>query len=356
MAGHTSGTIADLLGAELLGRSDLQITRLDAIARAGAGALTFIRSGAFAAEWAGSGASAALVTRGVSVPGHDPASRALLVVADADLALQKCLELFAPRAQAPGAGVHGSAVIEEGAEVSPTASIGPWCIVGAGAKIGEGAALLAHVSVGRGASVGAGTVLHAGVVVGERCSIGSGCTLWANAVIGADGFGYLAGPGAERVKVPHIGTVEIGDRVEIGANSCVDRAKFGATVIGEGTKIDNLVQIGHNCQIGRSCIICGQCGLAGSVTLGDGAMLGGSVVISDGVHIGKGARVGGRSAVSSDIPPGDYWLGTPAISAAQTARNYAALRRIADHVQDLKRLQKLLRRKGILEGEDGEGE
>jgi UDP-3-O-[3-hydroxymyristoyl] glucosamine N-acyltransferase len=177
--------------------------------------------------------------------------------------------------------------------------------------------------------VGERTVLHPNVVIYERSVVGNDCILHAGVIIGADGFGYHPRPdGRGVIKIPHIGNVVIHENVEIGANSCVDKGKFGSTVIGAGTKIDNLVQIGHNCQLGRSCILCGECGLSGSVKLGDGVVLGGRVGVADNVSIGSGARVGAYSGVSNDIPPGAVYLGVPAGPANEWKRIYGFLRRL----------------------------
>jgi UDP-3-O-[3-hydroxymyristoyl] glucosamine N-acyltransferase len=356
VARHTSGSLASMLGAELVGRGDLVITRLDSLERGGEGTLTFIRSAAFASRWAGSSASAALVTRGFAVPGHNEKTRALLIVENADRAMMKVLALFAPAPEAPRSGVHPTAVIDASARIGAGVSVGPYCVVGAGASIGAGSVLAAHVSVERGASVGEKCTLHSHVSVGERCVIGRGCVLWQGVVIGADGFGYLPSEdGRGVVKVPHIGTVEIGDFVEIGANSCVDRAKFGVTVVGSGTKIDNLVQVAHNCVIGQSCLLCALVGLAGSVTLGDGVVLAGNVVVSDGNTIGAGATVGGRSAVICDIPPRETWLGQPALPASEAAKNYAAARNLAEHVQSMRKLRREMERRGLLDAPSESG-
>ncbi len=324
---HTTGSLAQMLKADLIGPADVPISHLESLERAGAGALTFIRSASFAAMWPASTASAALVTRGVPVPGHDARTRSLLTVPDADLALNTVLELFATRPRAITHGRHPTCFVDPSATVHPSASIGPCSVVGAGASIAEGVMLMANVTVGPDASVGRGTVLHPGVVIGERCRVGAGCILHGGAVIGADGFGYR--PSAHGpVKVPQIGTVEIGDQVEIGANSCIDRAKFGATTIGSGTKIDNLVQIGHNCRIGRGCLICGMCGMAGSVTIGDGVIIGGHVGIADNLTVGARAVIAAKSGLMNDVPAGETWWGFPAIPARDAARAYAIHRHL----------------------------
>lgn len=335
----TTGAIASATGAELLGRDDLPISSLDPIDRAGPQSLTFIRSAEFARQWAGSAAAAAFVSRGVEVHGHDPAQRTLLVVDDADLALIRLLELaakeMAPPPPAPGA--HPGAVVDPAARVAPGAHVGPGCVIEAGAVIGERAVLVAQVFVGRESRIGAGVTLHPGVRVLARCEIGDGSIVHAGSVIGADGFGYRPAPdGKGLVKVPHIGTVRIGRNVEIGACTCVDRGKLGATTIGDGTKIDNQVQIAHNCQVGRSVIICGQAGLSGSVTIGDGAVLAGDVAVADNLTIGAGARIGPRSGVMNDIPAGETWLGQPAINAREETLNMAVTRRLARTVRELR--------------------
>lgn len=327
---HTTGSLAQLLGARLDGPADLPIRALDGIDSAGPESLTFIRSGRYAARWARSRAAAALISDGLDAPGHDPSARALLRVPDADRALIAVLELFAPQPRPPAPLLHAAASIDPQATVAGSAHVGPGCVVARGASVGDGAVLIANVTVGTDASVGRACTLHPGVAVMDRCTIGDGCTIHAGAVIGADGFGYRPAPdGRGLVKIPHIGAVRIGNGVEIGANTCIDRAKFGDTVVGDGTKIDNLVQIGHNCVIGRACVICGLCGLAGSVTLGDGVVLGGGVRIADNLTIGAGARIGGGSGVMHDIPEGQTWLGAPATPYREQVRLIAALKKLA---------------------------
>ena len=335
----TTGGIAAALGAELVGREDLAIVSVDPIDRAGPRSLTFIRSAGYAGRWAGCGAAAALVSRGIEVAGHDAAARALLVVDDADLALIRLLELAAEQTAGPrpAPGVHPSAVVEAGATAAPGAHIGPGCVVQAEAEIGEGAALVAQVFVGRSARIGPGATLHPGVRVLERCEIGAGAIIHANTVIGADGFGYRPAPDGRGLrKIPHIGVVRIGRDVEIGACSCIDRGKLGATTIGDGTKIDNLVQIAHNCQVGRGVIICGQSGLSGSVTVGDGAVLAGGVAIADNLTVGAGARIGPRSGVMNNVPAGETWLGAPAQNVRDQTQNMAVMRRLARTVRELR--------------------
>ncbi len=338
-----AGELARRLGAALRGDPGLGITRVDAIESAGPAGLSFARDAARLAQWRDSSCGAALVSQVVAdadprLPAPPP-GRALIVVADADLAMASVLEWLAPREQhAPG--VHPRAVVDPGATIDPSASIGPGVVVGPQCEVGEHAVLCASVTLGRGVRVGPRSVLHPGVVVQDRCVIGAGVTLHPGVVVGADGFGYRPSPdGRGLLKVPHIGRVVIEDGVEIGANATIDRAKFGDTLIGAGTKIDNLVQIGHNCRVGRSCIICGCAALAGSVTLGDGVVIAGGVGIADNRTIGAGARIGARSGVMDDIPAGESWVGYPARPARHTMRLVAALEQLPDLLSRFKRMK-----------------
>lgn len=334
----TTGLLAQKLKATLIGPASLEITRLDTLERGGAGTLTFIRDGGYAALWPASKASAALVTRGVEVPGHDDSTRALLLVGNADLALNVVLELLAPRPAPPRPGVHPTAIVDPSASVAATASIGPGCIVEAGASVGEGTVLIAQVYLGREARIGRGCTMHPGVRILERCTVGDGCLFHAGVVIGADGFGFRPDPsGRGLAKIPHIGIVEVHAGVEIGANSCVDRAKFGSTVIGAGSKLDNLVQVGHGVQMGRCCLVCAQVGIAGSVVIGDGVMMGGQAGIADNMTVGKGARLAARAGIMDNVPPGEAWFGFPAYNGRQAFRDILVLREMAAEYREQRR-------------------
>ncbi|HZW09672.1 MAG TPA: UDP-3-O-(3-hydroxymyristoyl)glucosamine N-acyltransferase [Phycisphaerales bacterium] len=324
----TTQAVAQMLSGEVVGRTDILLDNLAPLEHAVPGCLTFIRSAEYAGRWRSCQASAALVTRGVDVPGHDAAARALIYVADADRALVALLEHFAALAAPPPPcrGVHPAALVEAGAEVHDSASIGPHCVVGHGAKVGAGCILHARVVVGRACRIGDRTTLHPGVVLYPRTVIGARCTLHANVSIGADGFGYLPHPsGKGHVKIPHLGNVVIGDDVEIGAGACVDRAKFGSTTVGDGAKIDNLVQVGHGVNVGRYVLLCGQVGIGGSSNIGESAVLAGQAGVADNINIGAGARIGAQAGAIRDIPPGWTVWGTPARPIIDTLRSYAAM-------------------------------
>jgi UDP-3-O-[3-hydroxymyristoyl] glucosamine N-acyltransferase len=318
------------LRADLIGDAEKVFTGLEAAELAGSSHLTFVRSGKFAGAFAAGKAGGALVKRGMdlSLLG-DLSGRVVLLVDDPDLAMLACLEMFAPQEAAVAPGVHASAVIAADARVHATAHVGPNCTVHAGAVIGAGVVLVSDVTVGAAAVVGDGTLLHPGVRVLSRCVVGRQCIIHSGVVIGADGFGYRPDPsGRGLLKIPHIGNVVIGDAVEIGANTCVDRAKFGSTTIGSGTKIDNLVQIAHNCRVGRCCVICGNAGLAGSVVMGDGVIVGGGASIADNLTIGSGVKVAGGSGVMDDIPAGETWMGMPAGPASEWRRIFVGFKRM----------------------------
>jgi len=334
---HTTGSIAHAVQGRLVGPADLPIADLAAMDQAGERSLTFIRDRKYARQWAAAKAAAALVSDGMEVAGHDPSRRALIYVTDADLAMITVLEAFEIKPDMPPVGIHPTAQVSPAARVAATARIGPLCTVGPGTVIGEHCTLVGRVTLGSGVILGPGTLIHPGVVIYDRITVGAQVILHANVVLGADGFGYRPDPqGRGLIKIPHVGTVTIGNGVEIGACSCVDRGKFGPTVIGDGAKIDNHVQIAHNCRIGRCALICGMTGIAGSVTIGDGAIVGGGVGIADNRTIGPGARIGAKSAVMCDVPAGETWSGMPAAPHRRQLRTWSAARELPDVLKDLR--------------------
>jgi len=344
----TTGELAALLGADLVGPADLPLRFVETLERAGEQSLTFIRDEQYAAQWASCSAAPAIVSRSTPIPGHAPERRALLVVDDADLSLIRVLERVAPEHRGPAAGVSDDATIHPSATIGVDVLIDAGVRIGPDAVIGDRVTLNANVVIGAGVSVGDDSDLRAGVVIEDRCVIGRGVIMHPNVVIGADGFGYIPAPdGMGLLKVPQIGTVEIGHAVEIGANSCIDRAKFGATRIGDGTKIDNLVQIAHNVQIGRACVICAQVGLSGSVRIGDGCLLGGQVGIGDNFIIASGVRLAGGSGVMGSIPdPGDY-IGTPARTGREAAAGMGLVHKLPNLKARIKAIEKALTAQGI---------
>lgn len=215
--------------------------------------------------------------------------------------------------------------------------IGPGSVTGAGTRIGEGTIISANVSIGENVTIGKDCVFHPGVIVMDGCVIGDRVVLHANAVIGADGFGFAPSK-TGALRIHHVGNVVLGNDIEVGANSCIDRAVFGSTTVGDRTKIDNLCQIGHNVRIGTDCIIAGLAGIAGSTTIGNGVTLAGSVVVNDHISIGDGVTVGGNSAVIKPIPAGETWLGSPARPVNEFRKHMALLKRLETMWERVKRL------------------
>lgn len=334
----TIQAIADRVSGLLDGDPTIVISGIEQIESAEPTHLTFIGSKQYVPLWANSRASAALVNEELDVaPGP---GRALIRVRNADLAMAEVLAMFAPPLPPCAAGIHPQATVDETATLGEGVAVGPGCYVGAGAQIGAGTRLFANVTVLDHSVIGAHCILWPGVVICARCRLGNGCILHPNVSIGADGFGYRpSADGRSLVKIPQIGTVVLDDGVEIGANSCVDRGKFSATRIGAGTKIDNLVQIGHNCRIGRCCVIAACTGVAGSVTLGDGVVVGGCVALKDHITIGDGVRIGGGSSVGNDVPAGQTVVGYPAADHRQTLRQWAALKRLPDLIRHRRSLE-----------------
>jgi UDP-3-O-[3-hydroxymyristoyl] glucosamine N-acyltransferase len=339
--GNQKGTCMQIHLSELCRRADLTdsggadipVTGVNALEAAGPGELAYSAGDDQAKQVAQVLASTALAV--VVQPGF-PAleGRRLLYTAKPRLAFVYLSELFAPLEPwtgiDPKAAVDPSAALGDHVSVGPCAVVGPGARVGAGTRIGAGAVVGAGVSVGADCRVGANVNLMPGVSLGDRCNLHPGVT------VGGDGFGFVWA-GDHHHKVPQLGTVVIEDDVEIGSNSCVDRATFGVTRIGRGTKIDNLVHVAHNCEVGEHCILVAQAGLAGSVTLGRGAMLSGQVAVTDHISVGAGARIGGQSGVTGDVAPGEVLFGTPARPLKRTLREHAALGRLPDLLKTVKR-------------------
>ena len=312
---------------------DAELTNLATLAEAGPGDLSFVSGAKFLAEAAASGAGAFLVA------GEDRvAGRPCIVVEHVWRAVLKVFDIWWPD-EKPAPGVHPSAVVDPTAEVHSTASVGPLAVIEAGARIGAGAEIGAQCFVGRDARIGDGTLLHPHVTVLERVEVGRQVILYPGCVLGADGFGYEVMDN-RAVKIPQVGTVIVEDGVEIGANTCVDRAFLHETRIGAGTKIDNLVQIAHNVRIGRSCGLASQVGIAGSTVVGDGVIMWGQVGVPDHIRIGSGAVILAQSGVKDDVPEGQTYFGAPAVPVREGARQVMAIKQLPELLRRVRTLEK----------------
>lgn len=327
--------ITEAIDGVLRGDGDLEIRGISGLVEAEPGELSFLANPKYAAQLAETRASAVIVGAGW----NGSARCAVVRVGNPDKAMALAADLLAPAGFSnPAAGVHPSAVVEEDVEISENVWIGPCCVVESGAKLAAGVVLLAGCHVGRGAVIGEGCVIRANAVIREDVKLGKRVLVHEGAVLGSDGFGNYH-EGGRWQKIPHIGTVEIGDDAEIGANVTIDRARFGVTVIGNGVKIDNLVQIAHNVRVGDHTAMAAQVGIAGSSTVGRGVMLGGQVGISGHVHVGDGAVVGAQSGVSKDVEAGAYVFGYPAIHHRKAAECHAHLMRLPEWKERVKRLE-----------------
>ena len=328
MKSYTIQEINEILKGEIIGNTTQKITAPEQLEMANISEISYIGNKKYEKLWSSSKASTAVVNEDISIePGEN---RAFIKVKNADLAMSQVLELFAPPAPIFAVDIHPTAVIDDSVTICNGVRVGAGCYIGPKVIIGDNVTIYPNVTILDECTIGKNTTIWPGTVIRERCHIGNDCILHPNVTIGADGFGFRRDPSKGLVKIPQIGNVIIGNSVEIGANSCVDRGKFSSTILGDGCKIDNIVQIGHNCNLGKYCIIAGQSGLAGSVTLGNGVIIGGSASVKDHVTVGDGAVVGGGSGVTGDIPAGKTVLGYPAIEARDALKQWAILKRLVN--------------------------
>ncbi len=334
MPAMTAAELAQRLAGELAGDGNRVVSTVAPLAAAGPDALSWVGNAAYLSRLTTTKAGIVLVPTDCDVPPHLTVIR----VADPDLALCDALAALAPPLPEVPVGVHPDARVSKAAKIDG-AGIGANVYVAAGAEIGPGTQLHPGVYIGPGARVGRDCVLWPNVVVRERTAIGDRVIIHPNATIGADGFGYHVRDG-RHIKIPQIGHVVIEDDVEIGANVCIDRARSGETRIGRGTKIDNLVQIGHNVRVGDHCIIVAQTGISGSTTLGTHVVLGGQVGVGDHLHIGDRALCASKAGVASDVPPDRMIRGNPAIDHREFARQAVSVRRLPQLIQKIRALTK----------------
>ena len=349
----TLGELAGRIGAALEnGDPERTVGRLASLSEAGPGDLSFLSNPAYAGQLAVTRAEAVVVGRD-AVPA---ASAALLRVDNPDLAFARAAEFIAPPPPRPEPGVHPAAVVSPAARLGAGVSVGAGVVVEAGAAVGDRTVLYPGVYIGPESSVGPDSVLYPNVTVYHRVAIGARCVIHAGAVVGSDGFGFVWS-GKGYFKVPQIGTVVVEDDVEIGANSCIDRARFGETRIGAGTKLDNLVHIAHNVKIGKHCAFAAMVALAGSVSVGNGVQMGGQVTVVGHLCIGDRVTILGQSAVTKNLPGTEsgvsgedlVWISTPAKPFREQLKewqNIKALGRLRKTVKDLEnRLERLEKEK-----------
>ncbi len=330
-------TAADIMAScngELRGEPTASVNAVAPLYRANRNELTFLSSPRYAPLLAGRSPGILLVTPELADSPGTPVAR-IVVPRPQELLLELLPRLY--RTPTQPARIHETARIGRGARIGADVSMGAYSVIGDGAFVGDRSHLGAHVVIGEGVRVGNDcrifpqVTLYPGTILGDRVILHSGVRL------GSDGYGYVYADGVHR-KIPHVGRCLIGDDVEIGANSTIDRGSIDDTVIGAGTKIDNLVQIGHNCSVGRLCLVMSQVGLAGSTRVGDGCVLAGQVGVSGHLEIGDGARLGAQAGVFGDVPAGETWSGYPARPHRESLRASAALFRLSAVMKRIERL------------------
>lgn len=329
--------IAAGLGGEIVGNKDVTVSTFAKIEEGHPGAISFLANPKYEPYLYTTDSSIVIVNRSLELKGEVKAT--LIKVDDAYGCFAKLLELYAAY-KPKKSGVHPTAVVAESAKVGEGCYIGAYVVVDEGAVIGEGVSLYPHVYVGDGATIGDGSTLHSGVKVYEGCKIGKRCIIHSGAVVGSDGFGFAPNAQGSYDKIPQIGIVTIEDDVEIGANTTIDRATMGSTVIEKGAKLDNLVQIGHNVVIGESTVMAGQSAVAGSAKVGKRCMIGGQAGIVGHVTVGDGTIVASVTGVSNSVPAGSQIMGNHGIDARRYRRVNAVYRNLPELQRSVNRLEK----------------
>lgn len=330
----TLAEIAALIGGELVGDGQTVITGLSGIKEAREGDLSFVANDRYFPLVETTKASAIITPRGMTV-----ASRPIIRTDNPSLAFARIASLVIETETPHPRGIHPTAVIAPEARLGRDVTVGPYAVIEAGADIGDRTIIYSGAYVGAKSRVGADGLIYPHVIIRERVVIGARVIIHSGTVIGADGFGFVATNGIHE-KIPQLGTVEVEDDVEIGANVTVDRARFDKTVIGRGTKIDNLVQIAHNVRIGRNCIIVSQVGISGSTIIEDNVTLAGQVGVAGHLTIGTGAVVASKSGVPSSLEPNAVYWGIPAKPMMEAKRVNACLQRLPSYVKTIQDLQK----------------
>lgn len=332
-------TVRELAGwveGEIVGNAEILISGARPISEAGGDDLTFVEDEKHLNQLHASPAAAAIVGPSIPING-----KTLIRVKDPLMAFISVVQKLHPPPQAAFSGIHITAQIHPTARIGKNVAIGPYVTIGQDCVVGDGSRLHAGVCLGNFCTLGRDVLLHPHVVLYDGCILGDRVIVHANSVIGADGFGYRTING-RHVKVPQLGRVEIADDVEIGACTTIDRATFGATRIGTGTKIDNLVMIGHNCQIGRHNLFVSQVGIAGSCTTGEYVVMAGQVGVADHLHIGDRAQLGAKCGVHKDVPPDQRMLGSPATPDKEQMRIMMTLEKLPEIRKSIRRIMQHL--------------
>ncbi len=336
----TAEQIAGMLEGTVEGNSSAEVSGLSKIEEGKAGTLTFLANPKYISHIYSTGASIAIVSNDFIAEQTLPETLTLIRVADAYGSFAKLLEAYS-QFKRPRPGVHASAVIDSSVVLGENVHIGAGVVIEAGASIGNNTVIMAQSYLGEHVKIGDFTSIHPGVKVYSECVIGSNCTLHAGVIIGADGFGFAPQADNRYAKVPQIGNVVVEDRVEIGANTAIDRATLGSTFIREGVKLDNLIQVAHNVEIGKNTVIAALTGIAGSTKIGENCMIGGQVGIAGHLTIANGVKIAAQTGISASVLKENVVLqGTPAVDTMDFKKSYIIHRRLPQLLERIERLEK----------------
>jgi len=337
----TAAQIAELLKGEVDGDPQVMVNALAKIEEARSGTLTFLANPRYTEFLYGTKATIAIVQRDFQPAKTIPKSLTLIRVDDPRHAFTQLLERN-ERLSIDRKGVEQPSFVSPSARLGKNVYIGAFCHVGDGVVLADGVKVFPGSFIGNDAHIGADSILHAGVRVHHRTSIGARCVLHSGAVIGADGFGFVPDAHGVYEKMPQVGNVILEDDVEVGANTTIDRATIGHTIIRQGTKLDNLVQVGHNAELGRHIVVVAQSGIAGSSKVGDHAQIGGQVGVAGHLHIGARVKIAAQSGIGSDIPEDAVVQGSPAFNIGEYKRSYVHFRNLPQIMQRIDQLEKEL--------------
>ncbi|MFV1992953.1 MAG: UDP-3-O-(3-hydroxymyristoyl)glucosamine N-acyltransferase, partial [Acidiferrobacterales bacterium] len=330
----TAREIQEKFGGELIGDHDVVLTGVNELEKVAAGQITFAEKNKYQEQVAASAAGLVIVREDFP----ETKNKNLLKVKNPKVVFAQIMYMY-QEDDGPGNGIHPSAVIDPDAEVAENVAIAEYVVIRAGAKVGKGCRIDSGCHIGVNVTVGEDCWIGSNVTLQARCTIGDRVIIHAGTVVGADGFGY-AWDGERHNKIPQLGSVVVEDDVEMGSNVCIDRATFGVTRIGQGTKLDNLVQIAHNVELGKHIAISAQSGVAGSAIIKNGVLVGGNSAISDHVTVGEGAIIAGASGVAQDVEAGDMVWGIPAHNIKQVMKEQACVGRLPGMMKDLRSLIK----------------
>ena len=326
--------LAQIVDGQLHGDGEIEIHGAAILRDANEGDVTLCERAELTKQLAGSNASAVLVPHGLSVDGIP-----YITVKDVAKAFTRVVFHFRPPRSRRDVGISPAATVSRFAKLAEDVQVYPGATIGDDVRIGEGSVIHAGVHIMAGTKIGNGVTIFPGAILYENTIVGNHCIIHAGAVLGAYGFGYDTKEGEHHLSA-QLGYVELEDRVDIGACTTIDRGTYGPTVIGYGSKLDNQVQVAHNCRIGKHNIICSQVGIAGSTTTGDYVVMAGQVGVRDHVHIGDAATLGAKAGISSDVPGGEVYLGSPATNIKQQKARFAAIARLPEMRKEFRQMQK----------------